>query len=606
VSVDRPRRTAAILVIAVLALLCAAHFTSIPRTIWEYDESLFAMAVEKYEPLLHNPPPPGYPIYIAVATMLQPLFGFVPLHTLLAISAIATFFGFLTLFAAFRSVSGEWLGGFLGAILFYFSPAMLVHSTLPQSDSGALLLLALAIWRTSRAVASPSAMNSLWMAIACAVTVGWRLQFSIAVVPLFVTAVVIMRVPWRDRLVAMTWFAIGCLAWLVPLVSQTGGPATFWKWISGQAAYFAEHDADLSRGGMSPAFVAFRFVAHPWGPKWLAAPVLLLAIYGVAEIWRRKARLVLPVAVMTIVYLAFALWMMDPADGVRYALPAVAGVALLAGIGLGALHRVTRGLASWLVILGYGAGAWWYCSALLRQRATTPSTPVAAIRYLRDTAPRNAVILHDVALKPHASYLLRGFKRMKVDEGLQRYGHLMDVPLYELTDSASDAPGARVFRWHVDDAYNKLTRKHYAVTSVVPIDSAERFQAVEGISPPERTRSRSWRWISERGVIAIPDVGASHVRLTFSTPGDYPFDANAVTVAVAGGGTATVNVQRGRPSAVELEIPRGGARIVVTPARWFIPAQVPGRLSRDRRHLSVMLVGLQQVTRAAASEKRAG
>src|SRR6185436_6689734 len=180
-------RLNAIFFVAALVVIAAIHFTSIPLTIWEYDEPLFAMAVEKYEPLIHQPPPPGYPLYIGLAKLLQPFLGS-PFHTLIVISAAATLLGFLFFFAAFRAVARTTRVGIFGALLFYASPAMLIHATLPQSDSGALALFALAMWLTVRAIDNPTAMNATLMALACAVTIGWRVQFCIAVVPMFLVA----------------------------------------------------------------------------------------------------------------------------------------------------------------------------------------------------------------------------------------------------------------------------------------------------------------------------------------------------------------------------------------------------------------------------------
>lgn len=586
-------------------MVCAIHYLSIPLTLWEYDEPLFIMAVEKYEPLIHQPPPPGYPLYIGLTKLILPLAGYVPFRALIAVSAGATLIGFLAFFAAFRAAAGTTRTGVFGAFLFYLSPAMLMHATLPQSDSGALALFAIAIWLTVRAVeierpaAEAAGAPLILMAVACAATIGWRLQFCIAVVPMFLVAVALLR-GWRERFIALQWFAIACAAWLIPLVILTGGPELFWKWMSGQAAYFAEHDADISRSGRSFAQIALRFIAHPWGPKFLAAPVLLLALFGVVDAFRRRARAIAPVVAMIVVYLGFALVMMDPADGVRYALPSVPGVALLAVMGLEWLRRLTRGLlVDWALLGLYAFGAYFYVGPLLRQRAATPSPPVAAITYLRAIAPRNAVILHDMPLKPHAIYMLRGYTRTRVDEGLLRFGHRTDIPLFELTDSATQTPGAHVFTWQTGDAYHKLTRGHYGAASIVPLPPTQRFQAVAGVSPPERTATGSWRWIADQGVILLPDLGATHVRLTFATPGDYPFDGILLTVFVNDVATTRVAVKRGATVPIELAIPTGRAKIRILPERHFIPAKLPGSQSRDPRKLSVMLVGLEQFSAAA-------
>jgi hypothetical protein len=595
------------ILIAAFAVIALVHLTSIPRTIWEYDESLFCMAVESYDPLRHFPPPPGYPIYIGVAQLVAPLAGHVPFRALVALSAFTALAGFVLLAVAFRAITGSMRAGAAGAFLFYASPAMLLHATLPQSDSGALALLALSIWLCARCLREP--VETRWIvlaALACAVTVGWRLQFAIAVVPLLLTTLLLLR-SWRQRIIGTLCFGLVCAAWLAVLITATGGVVGFWTWMTGQAAYFAAHDADLSRTGRSAAQIALRFVAHPWGPKWLAGPMLALAVLGAIDVIRRRLRIVVPVLVMSALYFAFALVMMDPADGVRYALPALPGVALLAAFGIEVLRRaVRREIAIELLLLAlYGLGAYAYTGPLLRQRTSSPSPPWAAIQYLRSVAPRNAVILYDLPLMPHAQYLLRGYTRVRVDQGLARYGHRFDIPLYELTDSATHSPRGRVFRWETPDAYTKLTRGHYGAVSVVPVPLARRFQATAGISPPERARTRSWRWVGGRGTIVLPDLGARAVRLTFEVPDDYPIPANGVRVEVAGGASAIATVRPGTRTTLELPLPPGRAELTIIPQRTFVPANVPGRLSRDRRTLSVMLTGVEQVFAGEAAGRAA-
>jgi len=580
---------------AVAIAVVALHLTSLPITIWEYDENLFAMGVERYEPVKHFPPPPGYPLFMATAKLVQPLFhtstGEDAFWTLIALNAFATVLGFAIVAMAFRAITNSARVGLLGAALFYVSPAMLVHVTLALSDAGALALLALSLWLGAR-------RSTFFFGVVCAATVGWRPQFAIAILPMLFTYVALMRT-WRERFTALLSFGIACLGWLVPLIAFTGGIEGFWRWLSGQAAYFAQHDADISRSGLTLSQIALRFVAHPWGTKWLAVPVLLLAAIGLVDALRRRIWLVLPAVVMTIVYLAFAVWMMDPADGVRYALPAHPGIALLAILGLNALRPVAR--ADWALVGAYAAGAYFYASPILRQRTASPSPPYAAIQHLRATAPKNAVILYDLPLKPHAQNLLRDFTCMRVDEGLMKFGHRVDVPIIELTDSATEGRGGKVFRWETPDAYSKLTRNHYGAVSVLPMPVTRRYQAVEGISPPERKGTRSWRWIGARGTIALPDLHANAVRLTFAVPEDYPFAFNRVMVSVDGGASAAAVVTRDRTGVIELPLRRGDARLHITPAQTFVPANVPGRLNRDRRTLSVMLTDLEQITAASGS-----
>ena len=233
-------------VLAVVAVaVVVLHLTSLPITIWEYDENLFSLGVERFEPLKHFPPPPGYPLFMGAAKVVAPLFDGDAFRTLIALNVFATMVGFGLLALAFRAIANDTRIGILAAALFYVMPAMLVHVTLALSDAGALALLALALWLGAQ-------RSAFWFGVVCAAAVGWRPQFAIAVVPLLLTQLAFLRT-WRERLTALGSFGIACLGWLVPLIVFTGGVENFWLWLSGQAVYFAQHDADISRSGRTLA-----------------------------------------------------------------------------------------------------------------------------------------------------------------------------------------------------------------------------------------------------------------------------------------------------------------------------------------------------------------
>jgi hypothetical protein len=259
-----------VLAIAALAAVAAIHLLSAPLTIWEYDENLYAMGVERFEPLAHHPPPPGSPLFIGFGKLIPTD----PFHALVFTGLIAVIAGLIVFARAFGEISGDRTAGVVAAILLYSAPALLISGPLPQGDAGALALLGIAIWMCTRG-------NPFAMGIACAAAIGWRLQFCVAVVPMFIVALWMLRT-WRARVQAVVAFGVSCLAWFVPLVFATGGPVPYWRWLTGQAAYYAQHDSDLSRSGYTAAQLFFRFVAHPWGPKWLALPILLFALIAPA------------------------------------------------------------------------------------------------------------------------------------------------------------------------------------------------------------------------------------------------------------------------------------------------------------------------------------
>ena len=565
-----------------------------PASPWEFDEPLFFQALHRYDPVAHHPPPPGYPVFILFAQAVRAL---VPsdFATLVLISVVASFIGFLLLALALRNLTGDATVGVLGAVLFYFSPALLVHSTLPISEPGGLALLfgALYFW-TSEADAR-HARRSTCFAIFAALSVGWRIQFCIFVVPLFLVAVALMR-SWRERLIALGTFTVVCLLWLTPLAIAVGGIEELIRFETAQGEYLAEHDAEVSRSGWTPSRILFRFIAHAWGTKVSSFPVLIAAAFGIFALWRKRA--FVPLGVAAAIYLAFALWAMDPADGVRYSIPFVLFVALAAAAGA---QRIP--VPPLVVAAVFAVGSLVYVSSLVSQRSSRPSPPVAAARYARAMFAPNAVALYELPLWPHATYYLRDHKPMRIDRGLAEFYERPDVPLFMYADGATSMPGAKVFRWRNSDAYSKLTRNHYRTASIIPIPPERRFKVVQGVHSSEREPGgREWRWLSSPAELALPRGPARTLTLRLGLPVLYPYPGNDSIVKVNGAEGARVRLERGKPVDVTVAIPAGSVLVRVESRISYMPARLPGSVNLDPRRLAVEMYELR--TDAAAPAAR--
>jgi hypothetical protein len=575
--------------IVAFAFIVATRIAALPGGPWEFDEPLFFGALHHYSPVDHNPPPPGYPLFILTAQAVKAIAGddFI---TLVAVSFIASLIGFVLLALAFRNIAGDLMTGIAGATLFYMSPGLLLHSTLPISDPGALMLLSATIFLGTRAgePPAPTQRQAVLFAIFAAATVGWRPQFSIIVLPLFFTTLVLMR-SWRARVHALIAFTITCILWLIPLAVAVGGIKELFLFETGQAQYLAAQDADESRGNWSAARIAVRFIAHPWGTKWLAAPILLLALIGLWRLARHRTRAFLPIAIAGAVYLAFALAVMDPADGVRYALPFTLVASLLAGAG-----TRNRRIPIAALVAGFSIGSIAYVGPHLVERRTTISPPMRAVAFAK-TFPPNAVVLYDQALWPHSRFFLQRFHPRRVDLGMNEYADRPDVPLFILADGFSNLPGTRTFEWTLFDAYSKLTRNHYRVVSVSPLPPERRFVTGAGVYPPERTPDgEEWRWLTEEAVIRLPHLeGKSVARLRLGLPVSYPFEDNVLRVFVDDRLASTVPLRKATSVTIDVPLPRPGAAVRFEAQRSFVPMELPGTLFRDPRRLAVKLYGIE-------------
>ena len=590
-----------------LAAVAAARLLTLPRSLWEWDEILFVRGILVFDPIHHSPHPPGYPLLIGLGKLVNVVMGD-PFASLVALNVVASLVSYAALVSAFRrfalppgeaspdAVAAAERAAVAGALLFHFSASMLVYGPLALSDGPSFMFLSLALAAAARLPESGSWRPALALGVFASAAIGCRPQLCLSVLPM--TAAALALAPSRRRIAAsLAAFTVVSLLWFVPLVSAVGGLSGLVALLGKQAGLVTAYDTDLPRASRSAFQVAMRFVAHPWGDRWTSLPVLALAALGSAVLARRRR--VLPLAVLTAVELAFCLLILNPDDGVRYALPAQLGIAFAAGVGCEALARRARmpaaayGAAA-LIAAGCVVFAW----PLLLARTTTESPPAQAARWLRESAPAGTPVLVDKDLAAHASYLIPRRTRYPVEEGLQRHPGRRGTLAFLYGEGKSGWEGALTFEWPACDAYGKLTRGLYRVVTVSPIPATRRYQVMRGVHDYEPTaRERGWRWMEPDAAILLFPHGNRAVALMLGLSDLAPWPAVQVEVAVDGASGTAVKIRRGEKRRFVLPLPEAEeVEVSFRSGSFFVPAEA-GLNAADKRRLAVQLLDVEQLDR---------
>ena len=428
----------------------------------------------------------------------------------------------------------------LAALLFSFSAAALVHGASARLDAAAWMFVALALLVVQRPLLLGAFAGA---AVAC------QPAMIFSVLALLFAA----RRPW-----ALVAFAVV----LAPFVA------------------IPEDISVLT--GLNPV----RFVLHPWGSKWIALPLLVCVAAGVRPLlreWDEKTEILMW---FTFVHVATGIALIDPADGVRFAVPSLLFTALVAARGLREVTRYSLLVARAVMIFSRPATrnesratsheqrivlrvSWagaavlcalsvWYAYPILRDRVTRPSPPVEAARNI----PKSVVVLHDRETAPFA-------KGLPLDAGLRRYVDSPSVPLLYFANG--NAPNGRVFARDDADAYGKLTRNAYRRVSLIPIE--ERYAPLRGVFGIERNEAgESWRWLESEAELRAPKATVVELRL----PASAAIESNHVRV-----NEARVRILRGETIAVRIQ---PADRILVRTTRTF-PLQPP-----DTRRVAMQLL----------------
>ena len=346
---------------AVLALVFLAfHLPYLPRSLEDLDSINFALGVRHFDVAQHQPHPPGYPVFIAIAKAVHAV-GASELTALAILSLASGVAGVVALALLFAAVERSpdprrWLPAALVAMtapLYWFTAAR------PLSDMAGLAAVLAVQLATLEARTTPAFAAA---AFAAGVAAGIRSQVVWLTVPLLVLRAVgvlgavgpgglglaadgrqLAPSPeprLRTLAAAAAAYAAGIAAWFVPLVVVSGGPAAYWRALTNQGAEdFGNIEMLWTRHDLRTLVDAlyFTFIA-PWAAWPVAIVVLGFAVLGIAWLWRANRTALAILAVGFVPYFVFDV-LFQEAFTTRYALPLVVPMAYLAVAGTRWLPR---------------------------------------------------------------------------------------------------------------------------------------------------------------------------------------------------------------------------------------------------------------------------
>jgi Protein of unknown function (DUF2723) len=372
-SAAPPRLTlAAVVTIALLFLL--AHLYWLPPTLEDVDSVNFAMGVREFDVARHQPHPPGYPVYIAIAKVSTAAVRALGVASpevagLAVLSAIGGATVVVAAFVFFRRLVDDDRIARIAVVLVVCSPLFWFTALRPLSDVPGLAvafvalaaLMAAVRWRGARTSQTSRAL--LFGATMAGISIGFRSQMAVLTTPLLLLAVIRPGVPSGSRVAAVVAFLMATLAWAMPLIALTGGPGGYLAALGSQAG---EDFVGVVMLWTNPTprvavFALLNTFVLPWDASWLGGMIATVALIGAIVLVRRGVSAVLLLLVTFGPYAIFHLLFQETLT-VRYALPLVPAVALLAAVTLAEARPVpgtvaTAALVVAALIHGVPAGA---------------------------------------------------------------------------------------------------------------------------------------------------------------------------------------------------------------------------------------------------------
>lgn len=461
----------------ITALVVAlTRWFALSKTLWDWDEALFGLALLDYDVAAYHPHPPGFPLFVALAKLI-PADAF---HAVQSIAFIASLFVFPAAFFLARELRANTFVAVAAGLVLAFSPNVWFYGGTALSDVPSMVLSLCACALLLRGCRDPRAL--LAGAIVLGIAAGVRPQnLLIGFVPLLVAFLCRRRTALIGALIAA---AIVLVSYGIA-AAASGGWSVYAETLAHHEQYIRKTDSFLSPIRPSLLRVVDDFFFWPYRAPAINIAIVVLALIALV---RRRAHTFAALAIFG-PFCLFAWLYLDFHSASRFSIAYMPLFAILAAEGIDATRQARLAILAALVALMIG---WTWPGLWIAH--TTPSPPAAAIDVIRASDPASTIVYVDERVAPHAALLLHDYERRET-KTLTAPGVMHERGRVFLLREG----GGQFTREPVPLA--SIVRPRYFEASAIP---ARRVTFGDGWYGEEGPPRAPFRWMGERAYLLLP------------------------------------------------------------------------------------------------------
>ncbi len=192
--------------------------------LYDIDSVNFALALDRFDPSIHQPHPPGYFLYICLGRLANAIFQDAN-ASFVAISIAASAAAVVVVYA----LADEWFGrkaALFAGLIFLFSPLCWFHGTVALTyivEAFFSALVGYLCWHIYLG-------NSGWLLPASAalgLAAGFRPSSLLLLGPVWLLS--LSKVRAKQAASACAMLVATVLAWLIPMLRESGGPSAYFE-----------------------------------------------------------------------------------------------------------------------------------------------------------------------------------------------------------------------------------------------------------------------------------------------------------------------------------------------------------------------------------------
>lgn len=277
------------LLILVLGFVCTT-WPVVSHGPVDWDSAQYLLGLEHFSVNMHQPHPPGYPLFILTGKLLSLLVSqYTSLLIINMLFSVAAIFGLYVL--VWQIWRQRWLATTL-ALAFMVNPIFWYYRSLANTytiDAAVSIWLALLTYLFLRSLTTAPNVQYLYAsALLLGVGSGFRPSVLVLLLPLLILQWVYYP-DRRDRLVSAAVLLVAVASWLVPLVIISGGVPAYWQASLQLYSKAATGGSWLFGASWFDAITQLRHFAVTVlvSLNWLALPIIITVVLFVRDIrWR--------------------------------------------------------------------------------------------------------------------------------------------------------------------------------------------------------------------------------------------------------------------------------------------------------------------------------
>jgi len=511
-------------IFVIVAVACAVtRLYAVARSLWDWDEALFTMAMRDYDVTMHHPHPPGFPVFIAMARIARVV---VPddFRSLQTVNVVAAMLVFVAMFMFARELRLRFTTCVSAGALFAFFPNVWFFGGGAFSDIPSIVLVLFAVTFLLKGIRD---RNAYWLGtLLLALAIGIRPQnLLIGLVPGFLAT---LKRRWWEILVALLIGIAVVGAAYGGAIYATGSLKEYARMVREHGDYISRVDSFRSeaRPPLWRIFDRF-FIKQYQSPVLSILASLFVVISAIGAIRQRNRSLLLNL--LTFLPFAIVAWLMlDRFSISRFSIGYQPMFAIFVADGIARIARKREWMVSAALVIAFFAYTF---PALTPVRNEVAPSILAAQAAVQRLDPEREQLFVGHTMMVFVDLLAPGlpYTRVVDDRAMPSSARERSWLLAEVTTTPEEGTMFRRERGHL---WN-IARRHYFEIKLAPLTARPRF--ISGWYAPESMETNQWRWMRGHSVTLLPPVrGEAILRMHVGVPGELIARNPTITVKLNG------------------------------------------------------------------------